>query len=549
MKQLEKKDLVKGEIYKYINSSTNRQIIFTFNDLDRSNGVSQNGRVSDDYNNGINRNTYTLNNRYATFFEATPEEKHWLEVCIAANSFISYEEAMKTFIPEYVECIAMYGGCKIGEIYDTKNDNLAKSKCHLSWYQILVTYPNLNTRFKPSTKEAYDVQFVVKEPEFVLPKLWCIKLTNENQKTVIDYINKNSNDGERNGNIGMYYGYNGVHCTCIFKTLSTTEITFDQFKQYVLKENTTVTEKPKVVLEEPKDKVLTLSSNYGKESIVKVECSEGGVYRVGDKITVFDKNSPNKGKVFTIKGFRWNNAKTNICAITELHTPNGIGLDKIELYSEPVVKELSLLEQAKLKYPIGTKIKSLYEGTICTITKQSHLNYINSDGYCKNTDSIWFTASPYAPLVYREGQWAEIVEDFKLPKTWKLKVCDKSLNTLISWRKSLNLSLFISLNDIEDYRYITEQGYGAGYKRIPSQSTRPEITFEQFEQYVLHNGFKVGDRFDKQRTLYQHEIINVAEKEIIDLQYINNQSVAFYKYTVSGHTNTQCRILTRNIVR
>lgn len=193
----------------------------------------------------------------------------------------------------------------------------------------------------------------------MLPELWCIKLTSENQKTVIDYINKNTNDGERSGNIGMYYGYNGVHCTSIFNTLSNTEITFDLFKQYVLKEQ----------LEEPKDKVLEkegIDLNIGK--IIRVESSEGAIYQLNDKITVFTKNSPNKGRKLTIKSFRWNNAKTAICAITELYGTNGIGLDKIELYSEPVVKELSLLEQAKLKYPIGTKFKPLNTNIVCEIT-------------------------------------------------------------------------------------------------------------------------------------------------------------------------------------
>ena len=35
---------------------------------------------------------------------------------------------------------------------------------------------------QPSTKEAYDAQFVVKEPEFVLPEKWCVKVTPDNQK-------------------------------------------------------------------------------------------------------------------------------------------------------------------------------------------------------------------------------------------------------------------------------------------------------------------------------------------------------------------------------
>ena len=332
MKQLQKSDLKEGEIYVSNPSYSNSNPYEFLNKHSLSGrGYGLNLKSKNDF-----RSNWYLS--YNNMREATPEEKHWLETCIKVDQFVSYEEAMKSFIPEYVECIKedddkyFYG--KLGTIYKVSNWIHSPNDCMLEG----TTSGSTNRkRFKPSTKEAYDTQFVVKD-EFVLPDKWRIKLTFENQKTVIDYINKNTKDGERSGNIGMYYGYNGEHCTCIFNTLSNTEITFDQFKQYVLKENIIVTEKPKVVLEEPKDKVLTLSSNYVKESIVKVECSEGGIYRIGDKITVFTKNSPNKGKPFTIKNFRWSNDKSKICAVTELHTPNGIGLDKIELYVEPKVK-------------------------------------------------------------------------------------------------------------------------------------------------------------------------------------------------------------------
>lgn len=257
MKQLQKSDLKEGEIYKQLELN----YIFLYNKNETSNS----------FNDGTAISTYTLRyykrwsgNRFiAPMVEATSEEKHWLKECIKANKFVSYKKAMKTFVPEYVECIKQLPGITIGKILHVENNMVIDGE--FNNYSMKAN--DIYNYFKPSTKEAYDAQFVVKE-----------------------------------------------------------------------KENTTVTEKPKVVFEEPKDKALTLSSNYGKESIVKVECSEGGIYKIGDKIRVFTHNSPNKGKVFTIKGFRWNNAKTNLCAITELHSPNGIGLDKIELYVEPKVK-------------------------------------------------------------------------------------------------------------------------------------------------------------------------------------------------------------------
>ena len=61
-----------------------------------------------------------------------------------------------------------------------------------------------------------------------------------------------------------------------------------------------------------------------------------------------------------------------------------------------------------------------------------------------------------------------------------------------------------------------------------------EITFEQFKQYVLFDGFEVGDKIRE-------------NFKIVKLEYINGCSVAFYKVISSGHTGPQCRILTKNI--
>ena len=424
MKQLQKSDLKEGEIYTsklefnpdnlFIwECSNNNELIYNFR-LYVSNINAQNGNLS----------LTELSHSWDNIFEATSEEKHWLETCIKANKFVPYEEAMKTFIPEYVECIVGYIGmitesAKIGKIYKTSE------KPEFSIYKWDYLFRNHSHRFKPSTKEAYDAQFIVKEP--------------------------------------------------------------------------------KVVLEEPKDKVLTLSSNYGKESIVKVECSEGGVYRIGDKIKVFDKYSPNKGKVFTIQSFRWTNDKSKICAVTELHTPNGIGLDKIELYIEPKVKqELSLLEQAKLRYPIGTKFKvACQPHVICTV--------LNHDTYHFQTSEIcnlYVEEQNYGvngATVYYKGKWAEIVDDFVLPENWYIKVTDDNKEVLQQYIRNIHDSTTITLSNINYIAYskwlngINQTENKLGYGLISKLNLNPlpniyrtvtyyngeEITFEQFKKYVL----------------------------------------------------------------
>ena len=462
MKQLEKKDLIIGQIYKHENGNI---VKYEF-DGDSNNQIkgSYIGNKADKFYRKADSN-FTI-----SFLKlATPEEKHWLEVCIAANSFISYEEAMKTFIPEYVECIVGYTGmttesAKIGKIYKTSE------KPEFSIYKWDYLFQNHSHRFKPSTKEAYDAQFIVKEQ-----------------------------------------------------------------------------------LEEPKDKVL----QAGDYAILQVESSEGAVFELGDKIQVFggSKNPAFRNKkYFTIQGFRWSNDKSKICAIFNDKFPNGIGLDKIELYSKPVVKELSLLEQAKLKYPIGTKvtnkiaamISDLYPGdfTIDTQNFEENKNFITINLISGEERTIYNK---------KNNTWAEIVEDFLLPKTWWITVeNERQLEIAKQYFSQYfnNLNVFRVGKTVGYVKNVLDNYPANAFNLLTTtKMNNPQITFEQFEQYVLHNGFKVGDKFNKQKSISNVCEYIVYEKEIIDLQYINNESVAFYKMVGNSYSGPQCRILTKNIVR
>lgn len=530
MKQLEKKDLVDGEIYICIITSINyKYLIKKTKDLHCDNIEILPLKKQLYFKGGFDNS----NNQ---FFEATPEEKHWLEVCIAANSFISYEEAMKTFIPEYVECIreetiyGFYGKLKI--IYKVIDWNHSISDCMLEGTTSDFTSKK---RFKPSTKEAYDAQFIVKESEFVLPEKWQIKRNEENHEIINNWMNnhhKGKITNSTNYISSNYFANNFNLSKLVNKQDDVIEITFEQFKKYVLKEQ----------LEEPKDKVLHSTSISGNYKITKVESSEGAIYQLGDEITVFIKDSKNKGKLFTITGFRWSKDKSQICALTSTHWEYGIGLDKIELYSEPVVKELSLLEQAKLKYPVGTKFRTVRG------MKKLYTVQLN-DIFEENSDGAICIYSMGNGTVYFNNQWAEIiVEDFKLPETWwitienqkQLKIAKQYFSPLMNNLSDLSVGGTIGYfpnRSVMKYAYSLAKS---------TKSDNPQITFEQFEQYVLHNGFKVGDRFNKQKNLLQ-QIFNVSEKEIIDLQYIDGQSVAFYKIIENNYSEPGFRILTKNI--
>lgn len=121
---------------------------------------------------GARYNLYTKNNSFYSQNDcmarfnirlATIEEKHWLDCCIANKKFISKEEAMKTFKPEYVECISthQWGNLKIGNIYKVgHNDTILEESGKDSF-----AYWNnsSNSQFKPSTKELFDLQNKPKE--------------------------------------------------------------------------------------------------------------------------------------------------------------------------------------------------------------------------------------------------------------------------------------------------------------------------------------------------------------------------------------------------
>lgn len=150
MEYIKKEELIIGEIYKADNGSLT-YIMKVTKDLENVKNIPE---YCDFMKHGC------FNGSNLTFTNATPEEKHWLNTCIEQYKFVEYEEAMKTFIPEYVECIKTVTGITIGKILSVENNIIIDGT--FNNYSIKAT--DIYKYFKPSTKEAYDAQFVVKEP-------------------------------------------------------------------------------------------------------------------------------------------------------------------------------------------------------------------------------------------------------------------------------------------------------------------------------------------------------------------------------------------------
>jgi hypothetical protein len=401
MEYIKKEDLIVGEVYKHDNGNLVQY-------LDTCDDYKIYGHFI-----GDNRSNFTTHYKAISPFKigqlkiATTEEKHWLEECIKLDRFITFEEAMKSFGHEYVECIKegiynFYG--KLGTIYKVNNWNHSTADCMLEGTTSGSTSKN---RFKPSTKEAYDAQFVVKEPEFVLPEKWCILRTPENYKIINDWFMRNqtrlwvicNNDGYLHSTV-----LNSNWINNNYKNGNHTEITFDQFKKYVLKEE--IVEEIKVIEPLPKFKVIETI-----EIITKVENNEGNQFFIGDVVKSLD--SDQKG---TITKFRYSADKSNIIAITTFQSNNGIGIDKIEHYIEPKIEE-TLSDKAKRLYPIGTKFKSSVSGKLFTI--KDHIQEI----CCNHKQIVFGTIEAtrdghlYGCVHSNNNGWAEVIKyphDFKI---------------------------------------------------------------------------------------------------------------------------------------
>lgn len=133
---------------------------------------------------------------------------------------------------------------------------------------------------------------------------------------------------------------------------------------------------------------------------------DGNTFDIDDEITLIE--GVNKGNKFTITGFRMKKDGSTVCAITESHTPYGVGINKIEHYIEKepiVIPNETLLEKAKRLYPVGTKFKRFFmvsNNSIATVISEAIQDNHGISVRCEDR-SLRF--------VYHNGTWAEIIEE------------------------------------------------------------------------------------------------------------------------------------------
>jgi len=375
------------------------------------------------------------------------------------------------------------------------------------------------------------------EDEFMLPKCWCVLRNEENYQIINNYFKIEFPQHLPPCQKVGYIGISTFMSSWSTFTHKEYEITFEQFKKYVLKEKTVV-EEVKVIepiiknktemeiwLENTKSLNLSLIDliNYigsnetcnfanifdkleGKysedkakilfnkwnnqiieplpqfkviesiETITKVENNEGNQFFIDDRIKTPSDN------IYTIKGFKYNVDKSNILAIVNNNTV--ISIDKIEHYIEPKV---------------------------------------------------------------------EVKEEFVLPEKWYIKITDDSLETLNKYRLQIfKRGIFGPLPTKYNYTYMCKDGSG-DYN--PS-GNYTEITFDQFKKYVLKEEFKEETLLEKAKIIeYLHDF-KIGDKikskfyNINEVYTITNikGDVLFYN-EISFINKNHSRVLAKNAIK
>ena len=510
MEYIKKEELIKGEVYRVEDGNFWMIGIVTLPNNGDNDGSSKRGNAT--YIASVKKikvdQSWAYQSNYGrTYRLATSEEKHWLLECIKLNKFISYEEAMKTFIPEYVECLMVttasmhskYQGILpiLNKIYEVAERSFPEkgaqelaviTKCGVTMYDKYT---------KPSTKEAYDAQFVVKEPEFVLPKLWHIIITTENYEILSKYFSNNSPHSVlyTKGIMGFYKENKLGHTHTQIKGYDWDfgiEITFEQFKKYVLKEEI-VEEK---VIEQPMTENKTeleiwlentKSLNLSLEDLEKYigsgqTCNFDNIY-----MKLEGHHSKGRAKILFDK---WNN--------------------KI-IEPLPQFKVIESIETiTKVENNEGNQF---FIGDVVKTEAGLHFKIIGFK-YDENKTKILAIATDNYPEVVKDINDIEhyiepkdvVKEEFVLPEKWCVKTTLSNKNILQDYLQNniINYPEYLKTWEVINDRYFHNKGHGyeGGHSSYKIFDGFIEITFEQFKKYVLKEDVKEESLLEKAKRLY-----------------------------------------------
>jgi len=508
---------------------------------------------------------------------ATSEEKHWLNSCIIADKFITFEEAMKTFIPKYVKLLDT--GCRINcnipsnKIYKCSKDTT--KQYHFGFfldnkYRIGFNKNEFDKYLKPSTKEAYDAQFVVKEPEFVLPEKWCVLRNSNNYSIINNWFLKNQT---KNWLFAENKGY--LYSTILNgswinpnsnKEEGYTEITLEQFKKYVLKEETPVQDFMKlydeiVVKNYPlgtrrsafmdidiitEEKIInpiienkteleiwledTKALNLNLEDLTRRigSCNFMNIY-----IKLEGYQSKNKAKILFDK---WNKEK-----VME-PLPQFKVIETIETITKVENNEgnqFFIGDTVKSSNNIISKIESFEYNQ----SKSKILAYV-----INSTKTDYFDINEIEHYIE-----PKVVEsEFILPEKWCIKQNSQIINDWLNINKQ-TYSYYCSINQ---YQIVHFPAINEAHLYSNIQNDYTEITFDQFKKYVLKTEVKKETLLEKAKIIeYSHDFKVGDEIKLKNMINYNTyiitkieDNVLFFKYE-NNYENNHTRVLAKNAIK
>jgi hypothetical protein len=308
-------------------------------------------------------------------------------------------------------------------------------------------------------------KIVAEESSFVLPSKWCIKLTEENVVTLGNWRSSGPLKYKRYVEEGWYLhtpkhgakGYNEY-----MRDPDYTEITFEQFKQHVLKESPVV----ETIVE-----TLNQEEDYtGRTIKALVKNPQNTGVQLGEEIKILIKE----------------NKDTYILDITARGASNmrinrPLDLSDWELLPESS-KEIDMKdiqEEVKKRFPIGCKFIPVYGDNTYTLIEDDCTYKIHGE-------YIW--AHDSHGHLYGDGKWATLVS---LPESKEESIpeyveCIKSTTNCFTVGKIYNWPY--PINDQGDRRAIPIQGTLFSFKPSTKEAYDAQKTSKQLAKKDLVKG-------------------------------------------------------------
>lgn len=395
MKKVEYKDLIYGEIYFLSSPNWENDYIERYNKDKYNNCIRINKKLTSGcwvYHFFFSWCSYAVGSAYL----ATQEQKQWYEVCEKANKFISKEEVLKDFskVPEYVEIVEQsnpHNWYKIGEKYRVYGLNKDKT----GYYNkdgSTITWITVND-CKQITKEAYEAQ---NKPKSLVGRY--LKVLSDRAFSIPckkdDYLLiTGPNNCKINAN---YWACNPDDVSCV--ELMPEGFKLENVEPYLPKKQEEFKVGDWVVFDVEKAKRTDNYTDCWNKSYVL-------------QISTIDDNS--------LTFSREEMKRVGYTAITPSCSNNRDFFRKAESHEIPKVKvdKEGLLEEAKRRYPIGTKFKLPHlTGKYCTVKSHDLYDLTFSNRSTGNIAKelainllIKENEDCLGGMVYLDGKWAEII--------------------------------------------------------------------------------------------------------------------------------------------